>query len=67
MTKYKVLSDEPRHKRSVETLHHYSCAYCDNWWSVADEREESTVVRFCPSCGKSASIERCDNVEERKI
>lgn len=36
--------------RSVEELHHFSCAACNKWWTVGDAPREK-LEWYCPWCG----------------
>ncbi|MDO8584503.1 MAG: hypothetical protein Q7R85_00050 [bacterium] len=42
--------------RSVEELHHFSCAACKKWWTVADAPENKREW-FCPWCGNVQQFE----------
>lgn len=40
----------PLPNRSVENLVHFSCPYCQKWWSVGDAPEDKEVW-WCTWCG----------------
>jgi len=44
-------------KRSVESLHHFSCVYCKKWWTIGDAPEKK-LEWHCPWCGKKQAFER---------
>lgn len=48
---------EPAHSVSTETLRHYRCAACAQWWSVADHPDPTHRRAHCPHCGKIANVE----------
>jgi len=40
---------------SKETIWHFTCEFCKNWWSIAasDEWHPTTEKNlYCPHCGK---------------
>ena len=37
---------------STETLYHYTCERCKNWWSIAIDKEGWNPSKmWCPHCG----------------
>ena len=48
---------EPAHSVSTETLRHYRCAACAQWWSVADHPDPEQKYAHCPHCGRRAKVE----------
>ena len=45
-------------KLAKETIWHFTCDYCNLWWSFAssDDYEPKDGI-FCPHCGKKNKIE----------
>ncbi|SVD61139.1 uncharacterized protein METZ01_LOCUS413993, partial [marine metagenome] len=37
------------HEFSTETLYHFVCGDCKNWWSYA--HDGIALEQFCPHCG----------------
>ena len=35
---------------SIEKLFHFSCEFCNKWWTIGDAEPERQY--FCPWCGK---------------
>ena len=42
---------------SKETLYHFNCGDCKNWWSYASVENYKPYVMFCPHCGEMQKIE----------
>jgi hypothetical protein len=43
----------PKHTRSTEKLHHFSCGVCKKWWSIGDAPLRKKEW-YCPWCGTKA-------------
>lgn len=45
---------------SVEILYHFSCPWCNQWWSVGDfdwrNRPFNPLAVVCPHCGLSSAL-----------
>ena len=41
---------------TVETIHHFSCGGCKQWWSIGDAHLEAMIFMFCPRCGKDQKV-----------
>jgi transcription elongation factor Elf1 len=48
-----------RHKYSIETLYHFKCGFCNDWWAIGDWKSTGTLV--CPHCGQLAGLEMMPN------
>lgn len=48
------------HKYSIETLFHFTCSSCKNWWSYASEEHHAPSHMFCPHCGQNDSTDDAD-------
>ena len=53
------------HEYTVETLYHFNCGVCKNWWSYvtiptvvygADMHLPSDIDYFCPHCGADEKL-----------
>jgi predicted RNA-binding Zn-ribbon protein involved in translation (DUF1610 family) len=44
----------------VETLHHFTCASCKGWWSIAMEETDRTEW-YCPWCGDNTDFIKAIN------
>jgi len=44
-------------KRTTENLHHFSCAFCQKWWTIGDAPNDKEDW-FCPWCGEKNTYER---------
>ena len=53
------------HEYTVETLYHFNCGVCKNWWSYAtiptviygaDMHLPSNIDYFCPHCGADEKL-----------
>jgi hypothetical protein len=58
------------HKYTIETIFHFSCSECKNWWSVAIVHISGMAYypegkAFCPHCGKESITEKINmkNIE----
>jgi len=49
-----------KHSYTVETLYHFNCGVCQNWWSYAvtptiireaDLQIPTNIEYYCPHCG----------------
>lgn len=42
-----------KHKCSKETLWHFQCQCCNQWWTIGDFNPDSLAdgELFCPNCG----------------
>ncbi len=48
-------------KFCIEVLTHYSCGYCNQWWTIADEKGDPELTeRKCPKCGVSQYFNPAD-------
>ena len=45
-----------RHKSSVETLNHFQCGHCENWWTIGDWSPVDTLS--CPHCRQVGVIDK---------
>ena len=54
-------------KYSKETIYHFNCGECMNWWSYASTLEylkPDTIVRLsCPHCGYRTKVKLKENGE----
>lgn len=46
--------EPPAHKYSIETLHHFICYKCKDWWAIADWKPKPFI--YCPNCGEKAAV-----------
>jgi len=37
---------------SIENLIHFTCDFCEKWWSVGDAPVKDKNFWYCPWCGK---------------
>ena len=42
---------------SKETLYHFNCGDCKNWWSYASVENYKPYIMVCPHCGEMQKIE----------
>ena len=54
-----------KHEYTVETLYHFNCGVCKNWWSYAtiptvicgtDMHLPSDIDYYCPHCGADEKL-----------
>lgn len=38
---------------SIETLYHFKCSFCKQWWTIGDYNKQHTGEDwiYCPNCG----------------
>jgi predicted nucleic acid-binding Zn ribbon protein len=53
------------HKYTLETIFHFGCGECKNWWSVALVHISGMSVypegkAYCPHCGKESITEKIE-------
>ena len=48
---------------SEETIFHFSCGKCTQWFSIADWDKNETQKLTCPLCGKKQRVEQCQRFE----
>lgn len=51
-----VNDEEMKHKHSIETLHHFQCCSCKQWWTIGDMNHEIKEL-YCPACGVQSTYE----------
>ena len=55
------------HEYTWETIYHFNCGECMNWWSYASTLEylkPDTIVRLsCPHCGYRTKVKLKENGE----
>jgi len=44
---------------TTETIYHFTCQECSNWWSYASNEKyiETKPAMSCPHCGKLQKLE----------
>ena len=55
------------HEYTWETLFHFSCGECSNWWSYAgilENNELRALTMTCPHCGYKTKIELKEGFKE---
>lgn len=45
------------HTYSTETIYHFTCANCKNWWSYATSSGQVPNSMYCPLCGHIDNIQ----------
>ena len=51
-------------KYSTEKLIHFSCPYCNRWWSIGDAPVKTKKEWFCPWCGRVSLFIDGDIIED---
>ena len=51
------------HKYTIETIFHFSCSECKNWWSIALVHISGMSYypegkAYCPHCGRESITEK---------
>jgi hypothetical protein len=58
--------ENQKHTYTIETLYHFMCIVCENWWSYAttptvvenvDLELPQNVTFYCPHCGADEIVE----------
>jgi len=53
------------HKFTMETIFHFTCSECKNWWSIALIHVPGAAYypegrAYCPHCGKESITEKME-------
>ena len=59
----KFNTENMNHKFTTETLFHFTCSECKNWWSIALTHVPETAYypegrAYCPHCGRDSITEK---------
>jgi len=61
----KFNTENMNHKFTTETLFHFTCSECKNWWSIALAHIPGAAYypegrAYCPHCGKESITEKME-------
>jgi predicted nucleic-acid-binding Zn-ribbon protein len=60
----------------LESLYHFSCSNCSEWWSTADIKPKVGSEVYCPHCGNKNKVDKivvstrvfeADNYEPERV